>query len=144
MPSAQEVVERMYAAFGRKDESELRELLHPDIEWNQCAGFPGGDRRRGVDDVLEKTFGGLRSEWDDFRAVVEEYHPAGDTVIALGRYTGVHSGTRREMSAVFAHVYDVQDGRIVRYRQFTDTQPMHVAMGAADVAAMSRFDDSLA
>lgn len=128
MVTAREVVERMYEAFAHKDEGALREVLHPDIEWSQCEGFPGGDRRRGVEEVLAKTFGGLRSSWEGFRADVEELHEAGDTVIALGRYRGVHSVTRREMSAVFAHVYDVRDGQIVRYRQVTDTFPMHEAM----------------
>ena len=28
------------------------------------------------------------------------------------------------MEAVFAHVYDVADGRITRFRQFTDTVPL--------------------
>ena len=32
------------------------------------------------------------------------------------------------MTAVFAHVYDVHDGRIVRFRQFTDTWPMLAAI----------------
>ncbi len=42
-----EVVREMYEAFAQKDESALRELLHPKVDWIQCAGFPGGGHRHG-------------------------------------------------------------------------------------------------
>ena len=49
------IVEDLYDAFGRKDEARLRELLAPEIEWLQGAGFPRGGWRRGVEEVLEKV-----------------------------------------------------------------------------------------
>ncbi len=118
------IVKDLYDAFGRKDEARLRELLDPDVEWIQCAGFPGGDHRHGVEEVLEKVFSALQTEWRDWRIEVDEYLDAGDTVVALGRYSGTHGETGRSMEAVFAHVYDVEGGRIVRFRQFTDTVPL--------------------
>ena len=126
------IVQDLYDAFGRKDEARLRELLAPEIEWVQCAGFPGGGRRHGVEEVLEKVFGGLHSSWQDFRTPVEEYLDAGEHVVALGRYEGTHAETGRSMTAVFAHVYEVRDGRIVRFRQFVDTWPMLAAMRNED------------
>ena len=123
-----QVIEELYEAFARKDTERLRQLLHPDVEWIQCEGFPGGDRRRGVDEVLDKVFGGLRSEWNDFRAIAEEFLDSGDKIVALGRYTGAHAASGKSMSAVFAHVYDVADGKVTRFRQFADTQPMADAM----------------
>ncbi len=123
-----EVVRRMYDAFLAKDEAGLRRILHPEVEWIQCAGFPGGGHRHGADEVLEKVFAGLHSEWDDFRADIEEYLEAGDRVVALGRYVGKHATTHRSMTAVFAHVYDLEEGRITRFRQFTDTYELVKAM----------------
>ncbi len=118
----------LYAAFGRKDETRLRELLHPDVEWVQCAGFPGGGHRRGVDQVVEKVLGGLHSEWDDFRAEVEEYLETRNGVVVLGRYAGKHAVTKRSMTAVFAHVYDIEDDQIRHFRQYTDTYELVKAM----------------
>lgn len=118
------IVKDLYDAFGRKDEARLRELLAPDVEWVQCAGFPGGGHRHGVEEVLEKVFSALQTEWRDWRVEVDEVLDAGDTVVALGRYTGTHRETGRSMEAVLAHVYDVEGGRIVRFRQFTDTVPL--------------------
>ncbi len=123
-----QVIEELYEAFARKDTERLRQLLHPDVEWIQCEGFPGGDRRRGVDEVLDKVFGGLRSEWSDFRAIAEEYLDSGDKIVVLGRYTGAHAASGKSMSAVFAHVYDVTEDKVTRFRQFTDTQPIVAAM----------------
>ena len=119
-----QVVRNMYDAFGHKDEARLRQLLHPDVEWIQCAGFPGGGHRHGVDEVLEKVFASLRSDWNDWRVEIEEYLDAGDVVVALGHYAGTHATTKRSMTAVFAHVYNVANGRIVRFRQFTDTHEL--------------------
>ncbi len=121
-----QVVQDMYDAFGRKDEARLRQLLHPDIEWIQCAGFPGG-HRHGVDEVLEKVFKGLRAEWNDWRAEIEDYLDAGETVVVLGRYAGTHVVTNRSMTAVFAHVYDVEGGHVTRFRQYTDTAELVTA-----------------
>ena len=119
-----QVVEDMYDASGRNDEARLRQLLHPDIEWIQCAGFPGGGHRHGVDEVLEKVFRSLRAEWNDWRTEIEEYLNAGEKVVVLGQYAGTHTATKRPMTAVFAHVYDVKAGRITRFRQFTDTHEL--------------------
>ena len=118
------LIRDLYSAFGSRDEKRLRELMSPQIEWIQCAGFPGGGHRHGVDAVLEKVFDALQSEWNDFKAEIDEYHDAGSTVIAIGRYSGTHSKTGRAMESLFAHVYDVADGRVQRFRQITDTAPI--------------------
>lgn len=118
------VVQSMYAAFAARDEACLRTLLAPDVSWRQCAGYPGGGSRHGVDEVLNGVFRGNRSMWRGFRAVVERYLGAGEHVVALGFYDGEHSVTGAAMHAVFAHVYRVQDGRIVEFDQYADTWPM--------------------
>ena len=97
--AAQDVVRRMYTAFGAGDEDGLRAVLHPDVEWNQCPGFPGGARRRGVDDVLAGVLHGNAALWEGFAAPVDELVGSGDRVVALGHYAGTHSVTRRPMRA---------------------------------------------
>ncbi len=128
MPSNTEIVRQLYEAFGQRDLDALRELLHPDVEWIQCAGFPGGGQRHGFEEVAAKVFTGLRSEWDHFEAAVEEFLEAPGRVIVLGRYRGTHTETGKSMEAVFAHVYDLAEGRIRRFRQYADTHPMVEAM----------------
>lgn len=120
----------MYDAFGAKDEAVLRQLIHADVEWNQCAGFPGGARRRGIEDVLEGVVAGNRARWTGFAAPVDTYVTEGDRVVALGHYSGTHAETGKAMRADFAHVYQVSEGQIVRFDQIVDTAPMVAAMQA--------------
>ena len=115
-----EIVQAMFGAFGAKDMEGIRRVMHPDIEWIQNAGFPGG-HWRGVDDVLGNAFTRLRTEWTDWRADITEWLEAGQSVVAIGVYRARHNLTGKAMEAAFAHVYEVRDGRVVRMRQFTDT-----------------------
>ena len=118
--AAVDVVRDLYEAFGAKDEERLRSLLHPDVEWNQCPGFPGGARRRGAEQVIQGVLRGNNDTWSGFQVAVDEYLDCGDRVVVLGAYRGTHSGTGMAMEAVFAHVYRVEDGQVVRFEQIAD------------------------
>ena len=122
------LVRDLYAAFAARDAGRIRELFHPDIEWNQNEGFPNGGRHVGTDVVLDDVFAKFRSDWSEWKVIVEQYLDAGDTVIAIGEYRGTYKATGRSMRAAFAHVYDVRGGRITRFRQFTDTAMLRAAM----------------
>lgn len=123
------VVQRLYDAFARRDAGEIRRLFHPDVQWVQNEGFPGGGRHVGADAVLNDVFAKFRTEWSSWAAPVHEWLDAGDTVVAIGEYRGTHQGTGRSVVAAFAHVYDVRDGKIIRFRQFTDTALVWDALG---------------
>ncbi len=117
-------VRDLYTAFSERDEMSIRRLLHEDIEWIQCRGFPGGDHHHGIDAVVKKVYDGLQREWNDWRVDIDELLDAGGSVVALGRYSGKHVETGRSMDAVFAHVYDIEGGKITRFRQYTDTHEL--------------------
>lgn len=121
-------VQQLYAAFGAADETRLRSLIAPDVEWIQCEGFPGGEHHLGIDSVLAGVLHGNRSTWTDFGIDIEEYLPSGNRIVVLGSYTGAHCDTGKTMRSVFSHVYDVDCGRITRFRQYCDTWPMVRAM----------------
>lgn len=118
-----ETVQSLYEALAAGDEARILDLLHPDVEWIQNEGFPGGGWRLGARTVLNEVFGALARDWEGWGADVKEWLevPAEGTVIALGVYRGTCRRTGRSMRAVFAHVYRVQDGRIHRFEQYADT-----------------------
>ena len=116
-----DLVRQLYDAFGRRDWPEVRAVLAPDVEWTQNEGFPDGGRHVGADAVIDGVFVRFRDNWQHWQAVVEEWLEAGDVIIALGEYRGVHRVTGRSVVAAFAHVYEVRDNRIIRFRQYTDT-----------------------
>lgn len=123
-----ETVREMYRLFAQRDNERIRRLFDPEIEWVQMEGFPGGGRYVGADAVFGGAFAGLREQWEGWRAVVERYLDAGESVVALGFYEGTYRSTGRSMRAEFAHLVELEDGRIVRFVQYTDTFKVAEAM----------------
>lgn len=115
------LVQSLYTAFASRDRERILSIMHPDIEWVQNDGFPGGGAHKGAVHVLDNVLSQFRRDWDNWRARVTEWHDAGDTIIAIGVYEGTNKATGKQLSAGFAHIYEVKDGRIVRFRQYTDT-----------------------
>jgi uncharacterized protein len=124
-----ETVQELYRCFAARDNEGVRAVLAPDIEWNQMAGFPNGGRYIGADAIFQGVFTGFREQWEEWRAPVERYLDAGDTILALGHYAGRYRATGRTLRAEFAHLYELKAGRIVRFVQYTDTRLVAEAMG---------------
>jgi hypothetical protein len=126
------VIGRIYNALGNGDVPTVVAAMDPAIEWNEAEGFPYSDHNPyiGPDAVVEGVLGRLGSEWDGFTVNVERLLDAGDSVIALGRYTATHGTTGIPLDAQFAHVWDLRDGRAVRFQQYTDTLQASTASGA--------------
>ncbi|HEY4591840.1 MAG TPA: nuclear transport factor 2 family protein, partial [Thermoanaerobaculia bacterium] len=116
-----EIVQALYAALKEGDGDRVLEILHPEVEWIQNEGFPGGGRFVGAETVYERVFNRLVDEWDGWQAEVGRWLKADDSVVALGAYRGTCRKTGKSMRAAFAHVYWLYDGRIVRFEQYADT-----------------------
>jgi len=119
-----ELIEELYRCFREKDFAGFAAICAPDLEWIQCAGFPGGGRHVGVEAVIEEVFKKNRSTWLGFAFQREEILASGDTVVVIGRYGGQHHKTGKSMEVAAVHVYDVRDGKVWRFRMIADTKPM--------------------
>ncbi|MGH7242878.1 MAG: nuclear transport factor 2 family protein [Phycisphaerales bacterium] len=115
------LVQSFYAARAAGDRDRALAILHPDAEWIQNEGFPGGGLHKGAVHILDDILSQFRRDWNNWRAVVTEWHDAGSTIIAIGTYEGTYKATGNQLSAAFAHVFEVGDNRIIRFRKFTDT-----------------------
>lgn len=122
-----ETVQQLYDAFSRRDGEAIRRIFHPQIEWIQNEGFPNGGRHVGTEAVLNDVFAKFRVDWERWQVVIHEYLDAGQSIVVLGEYRGTYKATGKSMVAAFAHVYDLHDGRIVRFRQYTDTAMLRAA-----------------
>lgn len=125
-----ELVQRLYSAFAARDSAVIAAILDPEIVWEQNAGFPGGGTWRGLTSVSEHVFTRLRRDFSGWVTQVREWLDAGDHVVAIGEYRGISVATGRSFTAAFAHVLEVRGGRIVRFRQFTDTAMVAGALRA--------------
>jgi len=117
------LVEAIYAAFGTGDVPGVLARMSPDIVWNEAENFPYADRNPyvGPEAVLTGVFARIGEEWDGFTVVPEDLLDAGDSVVVLGRYTGTYKATGRTLDAQLVHVWRVEDGKVVRFQQYTDT-----------------------
>lgn len=129
------LAQRLYAALGAHDAAALADVLAPDAEWIQNDGFPGGGRHRGPEGVLAGVLGRIDARWADWRTEVSEWIDAGDRVVAIGVYRAASRATGRAMEAAFAHVIDLSGGRVVRFRQYTDTAQLVAALAGAPEGA---------
>lgn len=123
-----QLIEQLYDAFGRGDIGAVLGAFDSDIEWISSEGAPYPGTFHGPDAVLQNVFMRIGSEWDGFRVDMTEFVDGGDTVVALGRYSGTYRATGKPMSAGVAHVWTLRAGRIVRYLQYADTRKMAEAL----------------
>lgn len=123
-------VQGIYKAFAEGNVPAVLGILSPDIAWTEAEGFPYGGTYIGPNAVLEGVFMRLGAEWDGFTVVPAEFIDGGDTVVALGRYSGTYKATGKSFQADFAHVWKMQAGKVVRFVQYVDTLLVHRAMQA--------------
>ena len=116
-----QVVEGTYAAFARGDVPGVLGAMADDMEWHEAEGMPYGGIHRGGDAVARNVFGPITTDISDFAVTPIELIPSGDTVAVVARYTGTGKSTGKELDLEVVHVWDVRDGKIVRFRQFADT-----------------------
>jgi len=120
------IVQSLYDAFGRGDIGRIVDAAAPDVKWEligrkqdcPCAGkFTG---KAGVSDffkVVDQT-------WDFKQFAPREFLPSGDSVVALGSYEMVHKGTGKPFQAEWVHVFTFKEGKLMSFREFTDTASM--------------------
>jgi len=123
-----EAVKSVYSAFAKGDVPAVLGFLDANIAWTEAEGFPYGGTYKGPNAVLEGVFMRLASEWDGFAVAPAEFIDAGETIVALGEYSGTYKATGKSFRAKFAHVWNIRDGKAVRFVQHVDTLLVHRAM----------------
>lgn len=70
-------------------------------------------------DIIRRFYESL--QWSRFALEPDEYIADRNTVVSLGRFTGVHGTSGKTVEARYAHVWTAKDGNIARFRQHIDT-----------------------
>ena len=123
MSTSKELVRKLYDAFARGDVETVLGAMDEAIDWREAEGGPlaVGNPYIGPNAVLEGVFGPLTRDIEGFRVEPERLVADEGDVVALGRYTGTHTPSGRDLDAQFAHHWTVRDGRVVAFQQYTDT-----------------------
>ena len=116
------VVRDFYAALGRGDVAAVLGLLDPQVEWTEAERFPYySGTWHGPQAVLDNLFKPLAQDWDDFSATANDFVVEGNRIVSFGVYAGKHKRTGKSVTALFAHLWTVRDGKITGFRMYTDT-----------------------
>lgn len=126
-------IRAIYDAFAIGDVGGVLGGMSPDIIWNEADDFPYADGNPyvGPQAVAEGVFARCIGEWDGFGVEVDELLDAGDTVVALGHYTGTFKGSGLPQRTQLAHVWRIRDGKAVAFQQYANTLHIAQVMGKA-------------
>jgi ketosteroid isomerase-like protein len=131
MTTSIDTVRGFYDALGRGDVPGVLALLQSELEWTEAERFPYySGTWRSPQEILNKVFIPLARDWDGFSAKADDFIAEGDRVVSLGVYSGIFKSTGRSMTAPFAHVWTVRDGRIAKFDMYTDTAKVLEALRA--------------
>jgi len=128
MKSNLDIIQAHYAASALQDTAAMMADVSPDVRWTEMAGFPCAGTWVGPQQVLDNVFAVLGSAWQGYQFKLESLIDGGDRIVATGHYHGAYRATGKSMVARVAHVWQLEQGKIVKFEQFTDTLLVAQAM----------------
>lgn len=131
MPNNLDIIRSTYEGPSEENGRNLLAVLAPDASWTEAAGFPYAGTYIGPEAIVAGVFKRLATEWEGYQAKVHTYLADGDRVAAFGVYTGTYRATGKAMTATFAHLYRIQDGKIATMEQYVDSHQVQLAIQGA-------------
>lgn len=132
MGKSGEIVKTIYDAFGKGDVPAVLGSFDPEIQWREAENFLYADRNPyvGPHAVAGGVFQRIVADVENFSVLPQHFVEGGDIVVVEGRYRGKMKATGKPVDAQFAHVWQLRDGKIVRFQQYTDTWQWAQAAGS--------------
>jgi ketosteroid isomerase-like protein len=96
--------------------------LDAEVEWTEPGGgnAPSGTFR-GPESVGSEVFAKVPEQFDEFTCTVENAADEGDTVRVTADFKGT-SKSGVELDATAEHVWEVRDGKVVKFENKLDSQ----------------------
>ena len=116
-------VEALYEAYAARDLDRVGALIHDDIEWiiyGPVQVFPFQGPRRGKAQVLD-VLGAIGKDYALERSVPEIIIVEGERAAVVSDAAFVQRATNRTLSMRLADFLRFRDGRLIEFREFTDT-----------------------
>jgi len=121
MRTAFEIVKAYYEASDRRDLNGMIADFATDCQWIEMDGFPCRGTYIGSQAVIKNVFAVLAKTFHNYCFTLERLIDAGEEVVAIGHYSGVHKQTGKSFQARTVHIWQVQAEKICKFEQFTDT-----------------------
>jgi len=119
-----EILKKGYQFFSEGNIEGVLELFHPEIEWNECKGFPyikGDGISIGPQAVVQDVLSQIPIHYDGFTIDIQDLFESGDRVVMEGFYVGTWKATGKSFKANATHIWTVKDGLATRFFQAVDT-----------------------
>ena len=127
--SAQDVdtIRTAYEEFARQDAAAVLAKLDASVEWVEGGG---GDSPSGTfigpDAVASGVFAVIGANFDEYHVDPGEYIDQGSRVVVKGHFSGKNKGGA-ELDTGFEHVFDMRDGKVVRFENKPDNAEAWIA-----------------
>jgi ketosteroid isomerase-like protein len=120
-----------YEGFGRRDIQAVLSVMDPDIEWDATDALAHTGFYRGHEGVTEYV-DTLSAVWAEFNLNPEQFTESGDAahVMVLGSVTGKLVASGQDVEARFAHVLQLEDGKVTRLKVCLDREAALMEMPA--------------
>jgi ketosteroid isomerase-like protein len=128
-----QMVKDAYAAFLRGDVNAILGMLDEGVEWHGVKGAEGvaphAGLRRGIAAVGE-FFQQVGGTLDFQKFEPREFIAQGDQVAVVGDYEATLKGNGAKIKSDFVMVFTVRNGKVARFREWTDSVQLVRAYGA--------------
>jgi ketosteroid isomerase-like protein len=133
-PDNVEIQRRGYEHF-RATGEVLEEIVDPEFVWDMSTfgSWPERQTYEGIEGMREflTTWGGA---WEDWELIVEEFHPAGDKVVAVVRQRGRAKATGLPVDMHFGQVWTFRNGKQLRMEMYATPEEALRAAGLEDTS----------
>lgn len=111
-----------YEGFARRDMEAVLSVMDPEIEWDASDALAHTGVYHGHDGVTAYITT-LSAAWTEYELIPEQFTESGDGhhVMVLGSVRGTLA-TGQDIDARFAHVLQVEDGRVTRLKVCLDRE----------------------
>ena len=127
-----EIVREMTTRFASGDRESWREVFAEDVIWDTSAtALPRAGVYEGHSG-MERFFVDWLGTWEDPTVELLEVIDAGDSVVVAFHWTARGKASGIDTETTMFGVYDLNDGRIVRFRQFDRREEALEAAGLSE------------
>ena len=126
-----EIVRRAFDAFNRRDMTAFLDLLDPDVEWVPILAVLEGRVYRGHKEV-QRWVEDLDPDWEFFEVYYEELRDLGDRVLVSGHWRARGRASGIEVENPGTYLYEIEGGKVVSMRTFTDRVEALEAAGLSE------------
>ena len=118
-----DLIKKPYEAFGKGDIDTIIDHLAGQLLWRFDAPsvIPYAGEHDTPDKVRKGFFGPLASTQRDYALRTDEFIAQDDKVIMVGGYGATVTATGKSFDLQLVHVWTIQNGKVKRFVNFTDT-----------------------